>query len=131
MKKITIQILSIALLAILFANTSFAAGLVPCGNPGEPACNFCHLLQLGQNLINLAIQLSFTFAGLFIAWGAFVIMTAGGSKERVSEGKKALTTAITGLVIVLTAWMIIGLALQIFTGSSSKIPWTEISCVSK
>lgn len=131
MKKTAIQIFSIALLAILFANTAFAAPLVPCGSPGQPACNFCHLLQLGQNLINLAIELSFTFAGLFIAWGSFVIMTAGGSKERMTQGRNTLTTAITGLVIVLTAWMVIGLALQVFTGSKSKLPWTEISCVSK
>ncbi len=131
MKKSLKYIAPIALLAILLTNNAFAAGLVPCGGPGEPACNFCHLLLLGKNLIDLAIQLSFAFAGLFIAWGAFVIMTGGGSSSRVSEGKKIMETAIIGIVIVLGAWMIIGTTLQILTGSSSKLPWTEISCESK
>lgn len=131
MKKTLKYLLPIAFLSVLLVNSAFAAPLVPCGGPGQEACNFCHLLLLGKNLIDLAIQLSFAFAGLFIAWGAFVIMTAGGSKERMAEGKKTITTAITGLVIVLSAWLIIGTTLQIFTGSSSKLPWTEISCVSK
>lgn len=130
MKKISKYILPLALLAVLLTNVAYAQ-LVPCGGPGQQACNFCHLLLLGQNLINLAIQLSFAFAGLFIAWGAFVIMTSGGSSSRVSDGKKTIQTAMIGIVIVLSAWLIIGTTLQIFTGSASKLPWTEINCVSK
>ncbi|MBU6142318.1 hypothetical protein KGO95_04415 [Patescibacteria group bacterium] len=104
------------------------SGLVQCGNPGQPACNLCSLLALIQILINYAIDLAFAFSGLFIAWGAFVIMTAGGSEQRVKKGKEVMTTAIIGLVIMLSAWLILGTVLQVLTGSATKLPWTSIKC---
>ena len=113
---------------LLILNIASAQGLVQCGNPGQPACNLCSFLELVKTLINFAIQITFAFAGLFITIGAFVIMTAGGSETRVSEGKKMMTTAIIGMVIMLTAWLILGTVIQILTGSPSKLPWTEIKC---
>jgi len=106
-----------------------SSGLVQCGNPGQPACTLCSFLELVKNLINFIMGLAFAFVGLFITWGAFVTMTAGGSEERVKEGRKILTTAIIGLVIMLSAWLILGTVIQILTGSPSKLPWTEIKCV--
>ncbi len=127
MKKITFIVLFLLLIAGV--NISFALEpLVQCGNPGQPACNLCSFLELVKILINFSIQITFAFAGLFITWGAFVIMTAGGAKERVSEGKKMMTTAIIGMVVILTAWMVLGTVIQIITGSPSKLPWTEIKC---
>ena len=110
------------------ASSGNSGGLVQCGNPGQPACNICSLLALIQILINYAIDLAFAFAGLFIAWGAFVIMTAGGSEEKVKKGKEVMTTAIVGLVIMLSAWLILGTVLQVLTGSATKLPWTSITC---
>lgn len=106
-----------------------SSGLVQCGNPGQPACTLCSFLELVKTLINFIMGLAFAFVGLFITWGAFVTMTAGGSEERVKEGRKILTTAIIGLVIMLSSWMILGTVIQILTGSPSKLPWTEIKCV--
>ncbi len=120
-------ILIVALL-LLAANFTSAQGLVQCGNPGQPACNLCSFLELVKTLINFAIQISFAFAGLFITWGAFVIMTAGGSEERVKDGRKMVTTAVIGMVIMLSSWLILGTVIQVLTGSPSKLPWTEIKC---
>ena len=106
-----------------------SSGLVQCGNPGQPACTLCSFLELVKTLINFIMGLAFAFVGLFITWGAFTTMTAGGSEERVKEGRKILTTAIIGLVIMLSSWMILGTVIQILTGSPSKLPWTEIKCV--
>ncbi len=124
MKKIVL----ITIFLLLITSFASAQGLVQCGNPGQPACNLCSFLELAKNLINFAIQITFAFAGLFITWGAFVIMTAGGSAARVEEGKKMMTTAVIGLVIMLTSWLILGTVIQIITGSPSKLPWTEIKC---
>ncbi|MDE2001642.1 MAG: hypothetical protein KGI60_03725 [Patescibacteria group bacterium] len=114
--------------SFILANITFAQGLVPCGNPGQAACTLCDALQLVKNLINFMLQAGFALVGLFIAWGAFVIMTAGGSEERVKEGRKIMTTAVTGLVIMLTAWLVLGTIIQILTGSPSKLPWNTIQC---
>ncbi len=120
----------IALYVLLLAgNVALAqGGLVTCGNPGQADCNICSFLELVKGLIDFAIKLAFALAGLFITWGAFVTMTAGGSEERVKQGREILTTAIIGLVIMLSAWLILGTVIQVLTGSSSKLPWTEIKC---
>lgn len=126
MKKI-IPITALLLLAISMASAQ-TSGLVPCGNPGQPACNVCSFLEMVKIILNFGIQVSFAFAALFITWGAFVIMTAGGSEQRVTEGKKMMTTAIIGMVIILSSWLILGTVVQILAGSPTKLPWTEIKC---
>ncbi len=129
--KINPKLVALALiLGAFLAGSSLvsAQGLVQCGNAGQPACNLCSVLELLKNLIDFAIKLSFSFAALFITWGAFVTMTAGGAEERVKEGRKILTDTVIGLVIMLTAWLILGTVVQVLTGSPSKLPWTEIKC---
>ncbi|HEY4500041.1 MAG TPA: hypothetical protein VJH70_02905 [Candidatus Paceibacterota bacterium] len=113
------------LLTLALPATSGAAGLVPCnGND----CDFCDLLTLGKNLINWFVEISFVFAVLFFAWGAIVIMTAGGSPGQFSKGTTIIYTVLTGIGILLLAWVFIGTLLQVLTGSPSKLPWSEIQC---
>jgi hypothetical protein len=111
----------------LVANTAFAQ-LVPCGSPGQAKCTLCDLLVLIKNLTTFMTQLGLAFAGLFFAWGAFVIMTAGGSEQRVSEGRKVVTTTVVGILIMFSAYLIIGTLLNVLTGSPSALPWTQIQC---
>lgn len=129
-KYLKITAIALVLIGLFIYSNNFvlAQGLVKCGNPGQPACTLCSLLSLVKDLIDFAIKMSFAFAGLFITWGAFVTMTAGSSEERVKEGRKILTTAVIGLVIMLSAWLILGTVIQVLTGSPSKLPWTEIQC---
>ncbi len=121
------------LLLVLGSSIASAAGLVPQCNPVAPVdssdrCGLCDFLQLGKNLITFMIQISILLSAVFIVWGGFVIMTAGGSPERVSEGRKSITVAIIGVAIALGAWMIIGTVLNIITNSPSALPWTSIQC---
>ncbi|MDO8430039.1 MAG: pilin [bacterium] len=130
MKRITAFLLSTYYL--LITNVASAALLPQCNPVGErgaaDTCNLCHVLQLGKNLITFSLEIGFAAAALFIAWGAFVIMTAGDSEEKVKTGKQTMTIAVTGVVIAISAWLIIGTALQILTGSPSKLPWDQIQC---
>lgn len=111
---------------ILAANFSlvFGAGLVPCTDN----CTVCDFFVLVKNIINWMINVSFALAGGFIAWGAFDIMIAGGSPEKIEDGKKKITTAVIGLAIVLGAWLIVGTVMQILSGSPSVLPWSTIQC---
>lgn len=105
-----------------------SGGLVPCDGFD---CTICDIFTLIKNLINLFTELVFAFAGGFIVWGAIEIMVAGGDEKKVSSGRGRITVAIFGVVIALSAWMLIGTALQVFTGSSSYLPWNKIECSSK
>lgn len=112
---------------LIFSNTALAAkgSLIPCSGVD---CTLCDLFTLAKNVINFLLEIGLVLAGAFFAWGAFDIMTAGGSENKVKQGRERMTIAITGVAIGLTAWLIIGLALQVFTGSPSKLPWNEIKC---
>ncbi|MDD5431126.1 MAG: hypothetical protein PHP03_02800 [Candidatus Pacebacteria bacterium] len=112
----------------ILANVAGAAGLVPCGGAGEKACGLCDFFKLAQNIITFLMKIAFTLATLFIIYGAFVIMTAGGSPERVTEGKKVLTITFTGVAIILGSWIIMSTLLLVITGSPSKIPWNQVTC---
>ena len=73
-----------------------------------------HLIELGVNVINFMIQwLAFPLVVLFFLWGGFLLVTSGGSPNRVEQGKKAITGAIIGLVIVLTSVVVINVVLQL------------------
>jgi hypothetical protein len=57
------------------------------------------------------IQWALGFLGLvaviFIIYGGFIWMTAAGNEEKVMQAKKTLTSAATGLVIILLAWALV------------------------
>ena len=134
-KIIPLLFLAFVFLALVPANAVFAqeGGLVPkcTGNflegTNERICTFCDFAQLGKNLIGWLTGIAITLGVLFIIWGAFVIMTAGGSPERVSQGRQSMTIAVVGIAIALGGWLIIGTVINILSGGN-PLPWTEIQC---
>ena len=93
--------------------TGFFAGLVPGCDPVK--CTTDDLLKLVVNVINFLITISLVVATLFLVWGGFVFLTSGGSPERISSGKKTITAAIIGIVIVLASVFLINVFLTTFT----------------
>ncbi len=102
------------------------------GSPGGPAgpvgaCDFCDALIVTSNVIQFVWQIATAIAVLMIIYGAFVMLTSGGSEERVSQGRKAMISAVTGLAIALVAWLFVNELLQFLSGNPS-FPWAEVSC---
>jgi hypothetical protein len=97
-----------------------SATLVPCNGLN---CNICDLITLIKNIVNFLISLSVILGVIFIIWGGFLILTSTGSSGRLEDGKKAIGYAITGLIIVLGAWLIVDTTLRIFMGSNSPTDW--------
>ncbi|MDP3999099.1 MAG: pilin [bacterium] len=126
-KKFLILYLIAILLSLSLAGSAQAA-LVPCGGTGQAACTFCDFLKLAKNVIDWLVGIASTLAVAFIVWGGFVIMMAGGSPEKMTEGRKTITIAVTGLIIVFGAWLIIGTLFNVITGSPSALPWNSIQC---
>src|SRR3989344_6596358 len=84
---------------------ALAQGLVPCEGVN---CTEQDLYQLIINVINFMIDfLAFPLVVLFFLIGGFLLLTSGGSPNRIEQGKKAITGAVIGLVIVLTAVVVI------------------------
>lgn len=79
-------------------------------------CGLPELVQVGINLAKIILALSGSLALLMFIYGGFTWLTAAGSSERVDKGKKILTGAVIGLIIIFGAVTIINFAQQALTG---------------
>jgi len=151
MSGITKIILIFLLLLIAAAPLAvFAAdSLVPCGRKADSnltddidetaPCTLCHLFVLAQRILNFIMwQIAPVLAVLVIAWGGFKMLTAGANPGRRQEGIKSIQTAVIGLLIVFTAWVIVNEVLLFFAPAVKEgglkglqSPWNQISCVPK
>lgn len=115
-----------------FSKIAYAAetGLVPCNGL---QCNFCHLLTLAENVIDFGLYyIAVPLVVIFTIYGGFVILTAGDKPEKVSDGRKIITSAVIGLLIALLAWLLIDTILQVIAGNNLTGNWwnpgAEIRC---
>ena len=64
--------------------------------------------------------------------GGIMIMIGSASEERVKAGKKILTNAIIGVIIVFVAWLLVDTIIKVMTGSLVQNffgtfgPWNRI-----
>jgi len=88
-----------------FVKVAYAQGLVP---PCPPSgCGWNEFNQLVQNIFNFFIVIAVPLAVLVIVYGAILLMTSGGSENRIQQGKRAIFSAIVGLAIVFGSYIII------------------------
>lgn len=93
---------------------------VPKGGPGGPIAGASTLLGLVLTIIKYLLIFAGVVAVVMLVIGGFIWMTAGGNEEQAEKGRKALTNAVIGLVVVLMAYAII----TIITSTLTKDPAT-------
>lgn len=95
--------------------------LVPCGGPGEPQCEFLHLIVLANNIIAFLIKyLALPIAIVMFTYAGWLLMTSADSPGQRATAKKIILNVIFGLVIAVAAWVIIKTILTTlgYTGES-------------
>lgn len=92
-------------------------GLIPCGNSGQPACDFNMLIKLVQNIINFLVYMAAPVAAVAFAWAGVLYLTAAGDETKIGKAHAIFTDVLIGLGIVLSAWLIVKL---IVTGLGVK-----------
>jgi type III secretory pathway component EscT len=70
-------------------------------------CGWEELKQLIQNIMQFLLDISVPLAVAVIIYGGFLIIASGGSENRIETGKKAITSAVVGLLIVSLATLIV------------------------
>ena len=95
--------------------------------PSEP-CGLCDALVVGRNIIEDMFKVSLIIATVFIIYGGFTLMTAGGSEKRVSSAKEIIKNAVIGLLVALTAWLIINTIFGSLITGSATAPWNVVEC---
>jgi len=101
------------LLFLLWAMPAAAVTLVdPLGGASIPGI-------IGR-VISAALGLSGSAALLMFVYGGFLWLTSGGDKTRIDKGKKTLTWAIIGIVVIFAAYIIVdNLILAVTTGTTT------------
>jgi len=89
-------------------------GLVPCDGPD---CNFCHLGELVNNVLNWLIGIFVAVAVIIFVWAGFRLLTSGGNPDTIAWVKQRFLNVLIGLLLMLSAWLIIDLLLKGLTGS--------------
>ena len=73
---------------------------------GDPWVNVQEMSKLVPGLINLALVIATIVFFFLLLFGGIRWITAGGDKTSLESAQKMLTSAIVGIVIVLSAWAI-------------------------
>ena len=121
MKKIFLIIFLTGL--ILFPFISQAAGLVPCGGPGQPTCQLCHFFVMLDTVFDFIIlRLAPVVAVLMLVIGGVMFFFGGTKPETLKTAKDVIFTTIFGLVIIFAAWIII----NTFFGFIGVAEWTGL-----
>ncbi len=67
------------------------------------------------NIIQWVLGILALVAVALVIYGGFTWMTAAGNEERIEKGKKIISAAIVGLIVVILAWAIV-----IFVAGTTK-----------
>lgn len=79
------------------------------GEPGKPppVPSLVCALQTFGNISQIILGMTGSFALLMFVYGGFLLVTSGGSQEKVSKGKKTITNAVVGIIIVMCSGLLI------------------------
>lgn len=109
--KLLIFLLLTSVIVGLFAfvpEVSFAQEpLVQDCEATEDGCQLSDLVALVQRIINWIIMIFAPIAMIMFAWAGVLMVTAGGNKGQIDRAKGIFTSVAIGLVIVLSAWLIV------------------------
>lgn len=98
-------------------NKVFADSVSINGNIFSPARNFPTIGSFVTSIVTNSIVIAGVIAFIFIILGGFAILSGAGNSDpkQLEQGKKTLTMAVAGLLIVVfSLWFI--QALRIFIG---------------
>ena len=94
-------------------------------------CTFCHIFELANNIIvYLMTCLTPIISGVMLIIGGFYFMIAGVDPGKMEQGKKIITAAIVGLIVIFVSWVLLNtfltsIGIAEWTGLGS---WWEFKC---
>jgi len=139
MKRIIFFLLVIPLLLFpLFSAKT--AGLVPCGGPDEPECEFCHFFELFDGIVDFFILPPPDGGGIIPGIAVLMIIIVGfrfyfaqGDPSRLKQAQSMLVTVVIGLFLIYGAWIIVNtffaaIGVSGWTGLGEG-GWSAINCL--
>ncbi len=137
MKKILLSIFyylisgaTVSAQGFIWEGTGGGTPATACNKIGP--CNFCDALIATQNVIMFLFEIAIPIAVAMIAYGAIRMMISAGSEEQVRNARHIMTSAVIGLVIALSAWVIVNTVVHVLARNVGDIDfriWNRISCL--
>lgn len=59
------------------------------------------------NIIRFVLGFMTLVAIVFIIYGGFTWLTAGGNEDRVEQAKRIISAAVIGMIVILLAWAVV------------------------
>ena len=115
--------LYLAIPALLFAQAGIPKQIVPCGGVD---CRVCDLATLAQNLINTGIFIVIFLSAILFAYAGFVYLSAYGDEGKIKKAHEIFSDVAIGLVIILSAWLIVDTLMHIMTGTKFGQNWSVV-----
>lgn len=124
----------IAVLALI-PDTVAAQSFLPCDGSAANPCNSCHIVLVANTLISWLIGVIMVLFGVLAVWAGFGLVTSGGNPSALSDAKSRFTNAFIGLLIVLSAFLIVDTLMKTLIGNNGEIegygPWSEVKCTTQ
>lgn len=88
-------------------------------------CGFGGVLAIIQNLVNFIIGIAIIFATIIIVWGGILYVLSPANPENRNTANKMLINAVVGILITLSAWLIVDFVMKTLYGGQFG-PWNTI-----
>lgn len=116
--------------AVLTVAPVEAAGLVPCGGPGEPTCQLCDVTKLINNVVAWLFVVLSLVAAIMIMKAGFDLVISRGAGD-LTAAKEMITNVLIGYAILLGGWLLIDLFMKgVVVGQVYRV-WDTIQCVNQ
>jgi hypothetical protein len=108
-------------------------GIVPCSGLD---CDSCSVVTLIERIIDWLIGVLLVIFAIITAVAGFKLVISGGNPQAKTEAKSLLTNAFIGIVIVLTAWLLVDTLMRaLLSGGEGTLegygPWSSVQCNSQ
>lgn len=100
-----------------------AAELGNLGGPDNDVATIGSLEILFRNFVNVIVALTGVALFLMFIIGGFSFLFSGGDQKKLEQARGTLTNAIIGLVVIVSAYLIIKI-IGVFTGVSDITTFT-------
>jgi len=110
-------------------NIFYAFPLLDLPSGGAKNLTLTHALGVVGNGIEIALLLAGAIAVIYIIWSGYLYITSFGNPEVTTRAKQTLTWAILGLLIALTASLIIYFLWNRFVGGELPTDAGQISLI--
>lgn len=95
----------LGLIGPIFVQAQGEGGIIEIPNPLRAQS----IEELIQALTHLIRAIALTVGPIMVVWGGIMIMTAGGSEEKVTKGKKIIMWTVIGVAVVILVDFMVGI----------------------